>query len=82
MRWEEMVGGHEVITYLQHFDGDDRKSDLDMTTVDLSSMTDVGRMLYAACYGVEGNSTIVLTVYLIMSQSDEKIEAGNDVTSV
>ena len=53
-----------------------------MATVDLSSMTDVWRIFCASCYIVEGNSTIILTVYLILEKLEDTIESGHDVTSV
>ena len=63
-------------------DGYELKANLAMATVELSSMTVVGRMFCATCYRVEGDSPLMLTMYLILEKLEETIEAGHDVTLV
>ena len=53
-----------------------------MAKVELSSINDVGRMSCAARYIVEGDSPIMLIIYLILKKLEEKIETGHDITSV
>ena len=74
----ETSGNH----LLTAFNGDDQKPDLSIATVELSSMTDVGSMLCAACYRVDGDSQIMLAMYLIMEQLEETIESGHNITLV
>ena len=65
------------------FDGESKKGELAMATVELAAMTDIGRILCTACYMVEGDAPLILTLHIILKRFEEMLERGGyDVTTL